>query len=141
MKGRTEQSPPNHLRDGSDATTADRRKSIPKRPVAESETGTAERDLMEEIVHPENLNAAWQQVRRNHGAPGVDGITIEAFPAFLGSQTERLRKGLLAGSYRPTPVRRVFIPKPDGTERPLGGAHGVGSPDSAGHGTGVEPLV
>jgi RNA-directed DNA polymerase len=120
MKDRTEQSPPNRERDGADATTADRRKSVPKRPIEESETGTASQDLMERIVDPENLNAAWQRVRRNQGAPGVDGVTIEAFPAILGQQTERLRKELLAGSYRPMPVRRVFIPKPDGTERPLG---------------------
>jgi RNA-directed DNA polymerase len=119
MKDRTEQSPPNCQWDGTDATTADRRKSAPKHPLAVSATGTAVRDLMEQIV-PENLNAAWQQVRRNHGAPGVDGITIEAFPALLGPQQESLRRALLAGSYHPMPVRRVFIPKPDGTDRPLG---------------------
>lgn len=57
---------------------------------------------------------------RNGGAPGVDGVTIEVFPAFLSEQAERLREALFVGSYRPMPVRRTYIPKPDGTERPLG---------------------
>lgn len=119
-KDRTERSPLAATGMGADVTTADRRKSEPKRPAAESATGTAERALLEQIVAPENLNAAWQQVRRNHGAPGVDGITIEAFPAFLRERSGSLRQALLAGKYRPSPVRRTFIPKPDGTERPLG---------------------
>ena len=109
-KDRTERSPLTATGMGADVSTADRRKSEPKRPVAELATGTAERTLMEQIVAPENLNAAWQQVRRNHGAPGVDGITIEAFPAFLRGQSESLRQALLAGRYRPSPVRRTRVP-------------------------------
>ncbi len=119
-KDRTERSPRTVSGMVADDNTADRRKSESKRPEAESAKGTAERDLMEQIVAPENLNAAWKRVRRNKGAPGVDGITVEAFPAFLREQTESLRKALLEGSYRPMPVRRTFVPKPDGTERPLG---------------------
>jgi RNA-directed DNA polymerase len=119
-KDLTERSPLSACGMGPDANTADRRKSEPRRPCAEPETGTAERDLMEQILAPENLNAAWQRVRRNRGAPGVDGVTIDAFPAFPREQTEGLRQALFAGSYRPMPVRRTFIPKPDGTERPLG---------------------
>jgi RNA-directed DNA polymerase len=120
MKDQTKQKSFDCERDSADATTAERRKSNAKRPDAESAQGTASRQLMEQIVNPENLNAAWQQVRRNHGAPGVDGITIEIFPTLLEPQVESLRKALLDGQYYPMPVRRVYIPKPDGTERPLG---------------------
>lgn len=119
-KDRTEGSPRTATGMASDANTADRRKSEAKSPDAGLATGAAERNLMEQIVAPENLNAAWQRVRRNQGAPGVDGVTIEAFPALLREHAESLRKAVLAGSYRPMPVRRTFILKPDGTERPLG---------------------
>ena len=85
-KDRTERSPLTATGMDVDANTAVRRKSESKRPGAEPETGEAERDLMEQILAPENLNAAWQRVRRNRGAPGVDGVTIEAFPAFLREQ-------------------------------------------------------
>lgn len=119
-KDRTERSPLTATGMGADDTTADRRKSAPKRPGVETARGTTERNLLEQIVAPANLNGAWQRVRRNHGAPGVDGITIEACPVFLREQSESLRQALLAGKYRPSPVRRTFIPKPDGSERPLG---------------------
>jgi RNA-directed DNA polymerase len=75
---------------------------------------------MEQVLDPANLQRAWQQVRANHGAPGIDGMTVEAFPAFARQHWPRLRDQLRAGTYRPAPVRRVFIPKPDGTQRPLG---------------------
>lgn len=119
-KDQTEGSPPSASRMGTDVNTAERRKSEPKSLSAETVKGTAERNLMEQILAPENLNAAWERVRRNHGAPGVDGVTIAAFPALFREQTESLREALFAGRYRPMPVRRTYIPKPDGTERPLG---------------------
>ena len=65
---------------------------------------------------------AWQQVKANHGAPGVDGVTIEARvdqgqeAAMIGRLAEQLR----AKTYRLQPVRRVDIPKPKGGTRPLG---------------------
>ena len=76
--------------------------------------------LMEEVANHANLNAAWRRVRQNGGAPGIDGITIEQFPALLAGRTETLRQQLLDGSYRPSALRRVTIPKPNGGERPLG---------------------
>ncbi|MFH0907563.1 MAG: group II intron reverse transcriptase/maturase [bacterium] len=76
--------------------------------------------MMEDVVAPGNLRTAWRRVKANAGAPGIDGMTVEAFPAFCREHWPRLRVQLMEGPYRPAPVRRVFIPKPDGTERPLG---------------------
>jgi len=75
---------------------------------------------MERVADPANLNAAWRRVRENGGAPGSDGMTIEAFPVHLAGRTETLRQALLDGSYRPSALRRVTIPKPNGGERQLG---------------------
>ena len=76
--------------------------------------------LMEQVADPANLNAAWKRVRENGGAPGIDGITVEAFLEYAKPRAEALRKELLEGSYRPHPLRRVAIPKPSGGERLLG---------------------
>lgn len=78
------------------------------------------RNMMEQILNPENLAQAWKRVRANKGAPGVDGMSIEDFPDFYRKNGERICKLLSAGHYRPAAVLRVFIPKPDGSQRPLG---------------------
>lgn len=76
--------------------------------------------MMEQFLAPENLQKAWRRVQANAGAPGIDGMTVEAFPAFMRKHWPRIRSALMAGTYCPASVRRVFIPKPDGTQRPLG---------------------
>jgi RNA-directed DNA polymerase len=76
--------------------------------------------MMEQVLAPENLRAAWRRVKANAGAPGIDGMAVEAFAAFGRKHWPRIRSALMAGTYRPAPVRRVFIPKPDGSQRPLG---------------------
>jgi len=76
--------------------------------------------MMEQVLAAENLQAAWRRVKANAGAPGIDGMTVEAFPAFCRKHWPRIRSALMEGTYRPAPVRRVFIPKPDGRQRPLG---------------------
>ena len=75
--------------------------------------------MMERILAPENLAAAWKRVKANKGAPGIDGMTVEAFPAFCPEHWPRILTAILEGTYRPARARRVFIPKPDGTQRPL----------------------
>jgi RNA-directed DNA polymerase len=76
--------------------------------------------MMEQVLAEENLRQAWRRVKTNAGAPGIDGMTVEDFPAFSREQWPRIRSTLMEGTYRPAPVRRVFIPKPDGSQRPLG---------------------
>jgi RNA-directed DNA polymerase len=76
--------------------------------------------LLERILSKENLETAWKRVRANHGAPGVDGISIEQFPDHTKPLWAGIRESLLAGTYHPSPVRRVEIPKPTGGTRPLG---------------------
>jgi RNA-directed DNA polymerase len=76
--------------------------------------------MMEQILERENMLKAWQRVKSNAGAPGMDGMTVGEFPEFIREHWPRIRSALMEGTYCPAPVRRVFIPKPDGTQRPLG---------------------
>ena len=76
--------------------------------------------LFSQVLDSANMSLAWQRVRANKGAPGMDGMTIDEFPAFARKHWERIRSQLSEGTYRPAAVRRVFIPKPDGSQRPLG---------------------
>ena len=75
---------------------------------------------MEQVPAPADLNAAWKRVRANAGAPGIDGITVAAFEERFRLRAEALRAQLLDGSYRPSALRRVTIPKSNGGERHLG---------------------
>jgi RNA-directed DNA polymerase len=87
-------------------------------PTPESPASTEH--LMEEVCSRENLEAAWKRVRRNKGSPGVDGMTIDAAKDYLREQWPNIRSQLLDGAYKPPPVKRVEIPKPDGGIRKLG---------------------
>jgi RNA-directed DNA polymerase len=75
---------------------------------------------MEEVVGRDNMWAAWKRVKGNGGSAGVDGMTVEQLPEFLRAEWERIREELLAGRYRPSPVRRCEIPKSGGGVRELG---------------------
>ena len=79
-----------------------------------------EQHLLKRVISSENMERAWKQVKANGGASGVDGMTIEEFPAFAREHWGTIRQELLDGRYFPSPVRRVEIPKPDGGKRPLG---------------------
>src|SRR3712207_8279656 len=67
--------------------------------------------LMEAICAPENIAAAVRAVRRNKGAPGVDGVTVRDLPELLATRWPAIEQALLEGRYQPQPVRRVTIPK------------------------------
>ena len=94
-----------------------------------SETFTAKRmnespanreQLMEEVCERENCLQAYKRVKSNKGSPGIDGMTVEQLPGYLKEHWPAIRKQLLSGIYKPQPVRRVEIPKPDGGVRHLG---------------------
>ncbi len=76
--------------------------------------------LMWRVVDRFNLLRAWEQVKDNRGAPGVDGMTIDEFPSFAREHWTAIRQALLDGTYLPRPLRRVQIPKPSGGVRLLG---------------------
>ena len=78
-------------------------------------------NLFERVVQRENILKAWQRVRANKGAAGIDGMTIDEFPAWAKSgHWKRVMTELVTGQYKPSPVRRVDIEKPDGGTRQLG---------------------
>jgi RNA-directed DNA polymerase len=77
-------------------------------------------ELMEQVVLQDNATAAWRAVKRNGGAPGIDGMTTQQLGDHVGKHWETIRAKLLAGTYVPSPVRRVEIPKPNGGVRLLG---------------------
>ncbi|MDF1755943.1 MAG: group II intron reverse transcriptase/maturase [Verrucomicrobiales bacterium] len=81
-----------------------------------------EHSLFEQVLERENLQRAWKQVKANKGAPDIDGMTIEEFSQFIRKHWETIQTKLRDGNYRPSPVKRIYIPKPDKPyeKRPLG---------------------
>jgi RNA-directed DNA polymerase len=75
---------------------------------------------MEAVVERENLKKALAQVKRNKGAAGIDGMSVDDLPSYLKEYWPTIRVQLLEGTYKPQPVRRVEIPKASGGTRPLG---------------------
>lgn len=78
------------------------------------------RDLLLQALARENMQRAWKRVKANKGAAGVDGLDIAQTEAHLKTAWPSIKQQLVDGTYRPLPVRRVGIPKPDGSERELG---------------------
>ena len=76
--------------------------------------------MMDEVVERENMRAAYQQVRRNGGAPGIDGMSGEQLGRYLKGEWQRIREALPADRYQPQPVKRVEIAKPGGGVRQSG---------------------
>jgi RNA-directed DNA polymerase len=77
-------------------------------------------ELMEQVVTQANATEAWRAVKRNGGSPGIDGMTTKELRDHIRAHWDSIARKLLAGTYVPSPVRRVEIPKPDGGIRQLG---------------------
>jgi retron-type reverse transcriptase len=99
---------------GGDAPAA-----VTPRALNHDETTTTQ-DLLQAVLAGDNLVQAWKRVKANKGAPGIDGVTIEDFPAHARAHWPALREQIEGGRYQPQAVRRVEIPKPDGGKRLLG---------------------
>jgi RNA-directed DNA polymerase len=94
-------------------------------PREHPDTGSAKQPvgtggLLEAALTRQNLQVAWKRVKANKGAAGVDGLDIEQTAQVLQTRWPDIRQALLQGRYRPSPVRKVLIPKPDGSQRELG---------------------
>jgi group II intron reverse transcriptase/maturase len=81
---------------------------------------SAGQGLLTQVLARENMQRAWKRVKANKGAAGVDGMNIAETGRYLATALPTIREQVMAGTYRPSPVRRVGIPKPDGSERELG---------------------
>jgi len=92
----------------------------PSPPTLPAYDGNTNQPLLEKILHPDNLEIAWMKVKRNKGAPGVDDQTVENFPPWRDRYWPSIAAKIRIGKYKPYPVKRVEIPKPDGGVRLLG---------------------
>ncbi len=95
----------------------------PRTSAREGEERGGAEDLLEAILDRKNLNEAYKRVKRNHGGPGIDGMTVEEALPWLREHKEELLQSIRDGSYQPSPVRRKEIPKPNG-----GGVRKLGIP-------------
>jgi RNA-directed DNA polymerase len=88
--------------------------------IHETERPAGTTRLMEEICDRENMEEALRRVKANKGSAGIDGMTVGGIADYLKQHWPAVRERLLNGTYKPNPVRRVEIPKPDGGVRKLG---------------------
>ena len=77
-------------------------------------------ELIEEILSDENLKMAIKKVKANKGAPGVDKMVIDELDEYFAKNKDKIVQSILDMKYHPQPVKRVYIPKPNGKMRPLG---------------------
>jgi RNA-directed DNA polymerase len=101
---------PNGLGEGTETLTA----------KCGTESPAIGEQLMEEVCERENCKQALARVKANKGSAGMDGMTVQELPEYLKQHWPAIREQLLSGNYRPQPVKRVEIPKPDGGIRKLG---------------------
>ena len=101
---------PDAVREGTEPPMATRSTDSPAR----------SQQRMEEVCQRENLFEALRRVQANRGSPGIDGMTVDELPGYLREHWPAIRAQLLNGTYRPQPVKRVEIPKPNGGMRKLG---------------------
>ena len=86
----------------------------------ETAEGNGAESLLERVLDRNNLNRAYKRVKQKGGAAGIDGMTVDEMLPYLQANREGLLESILGGWYKPSPVRRVEIPKPDGGVRLLG---------------------
>ena len=86
----------------------------------EAESKASSEQLMEEVCERRNCEQALARVKSNKGSAGIDGMTVEQLPDYLKQHWPTIKNQLLRGTYKPEPVKRVEIPKPDGGMRKLG---------------------
>ena len=77
-------------------------------------------DVIGMILSEANMRKAVDRVKRNRGAPGVDGMPVDDLPGYFAEHGEEIKASIRNGTYKPSPIRRVYIPKPNGEKRPLG---------------------
>jgi RNA-directed DNA polymerase len=113
---------PEEASDGAGEAQADQAGASTGRPATGREGGAQRKwyTVIDKVWAEANLLAAWAKVRANGGAPGVDGQSVERFAQNVEQRLADLREDLRAGTYRPQPVRRVYLPKSGGGQRPLG---------------------
>lgn len=102
------------------ASTAGREDAEPIVAKCEPERPAVIHSLMEAVCERENLKKALRRVKANHGSPGIDGMTVDQLSDYLRTHWPKHRDELRQGTYTPSPVRRVEIPKPEGGVRKLG---------------------
>lgn len=89
-------------------------------PLGERNTTPEEVQLIEQVVERSNMKKAYAQVMRNKGAAGIDNMPVKSLMPYLLKKWSEIKEQLLKGKYKPRPVRKVEIPKPDGGRRQLG---------------------
>jgi RNA-directed DNA polymerase len=110
------------------ARTAGREETESSRAMNGIENPASTNRLMEEVCERENLKEALRRVKANQGSAGVDGMTVGGISDYLKQHWPAIREQLLNGTYEPKPVRRVEIPKPDGSSLPSAGVRKLGIP-------------
>lgn len=106
--------------EGTGRNPGEGRCSASRLPLAEVIPVPEQTQLMERVVERSNMQAAYRRVKRNRGAAGVDGMSVEQLGAFLRTRWPKIRQRLCEGAYEPMPVRRTQIPKASGGMRLLG---------------------
>ena len=89
-------------------------------PSKEIDTKTVTNELLEKILSRDNMNVAFKRVKANKGASGIDNMTVDELLQYLKENGEQIKKSIREGKYNPKAVRRVEIPKADGSKRKLG---------------------
>lgn len=105
---------------GSEAPVCRKEGTEALRVISGTENPAGTQRMMEQICDQENRREALKRVRANKGSPGIDGMTVDELPEYLNQHWPTLGNQLFSGTYKPSPVKRVEIPKPDGGVRKLG---------------------